>query len=465
MECRFHDNRASLWHCPDCATGYCVDCIPGGEDNFARGEPRCPLCLRGLNYLGQGVEAPPFWQRSGELFRYGTKGAPLTGALLAGLLATLEPGFISFLLGLALLVVLLRYGLMVTVRLAAGDWQPPPLGDAIGGSLDLFFKQLALVLGLFLVPALVGFLGAPVVAGLMILFAMLALPAGIMLLAMSESLSMAFNPVAQFRMMTTIGWPYLLLWFALMAVTSAPGLVASLTADSPYHEVAAFMTEALSFYSTVVAYALMGYLLFQYGNELGLVSLQTRGRSLSADVYERKAALGLSHVYARSGRLEEALSTVERALRQQPLDTALHDRKHRLLRALKQHRKLMNHAREYCSLLARAGNPGNATAVLRDIWQKRPDYQLEDPAAALAIARVFHQQGCFREARKLLVNLHRRHPDFDELGQAYLLLARICLEGFDENDTAGKILRFLKKRDPAVLDSEEGRNLAGLVRT
>lgn len=463
--CRYHSERPALWDCPGCAAAYCSECIPGGEENFNRGEPRCPLCLKELGFLGEGVEAEPFWRRSGELFGYGLRTGPLIGAVIAGLVMAMSPGFIQALLTLAVNVVLLKFGLMVTVRLASGDWEPPSLWQAVEGDLTLFFKQLALIIGILLLPILVMAAGAPLLGGLFLFLALLAVPAGIMILATSESLMQAMNPLAQLKLIVTIGWPYLLLWFALTAVISAPDLAAWLFMDTALEEIGVFIIGALAFYSTVVAYALMGYLLFQHAGALGIAGYQERGRSLPVDRYQRQTGLGLSHVYAREGRMDDALGAVERGLAAQPLDPALHERKHRLLKSMQAEKRLVRHSEEYCGLLVRAGNPGSATAVLEDTWRRQPDFRLPDPVAALAIAEVFYQHGKLRQAKKLLVNLHRDHPDFAELGRAYLLLARIYLEEFDNRDNAVRILKFLKKNRPVAFRSEEARQLLELVRS
>lgn len=463
-DCRYHAERPATWDCPGCEASYCSECIPGGEENFQRGEPRCPLCLKELDFLGEGVEAEPFWRRSREIFGYGLRAGPLVGAVLAGMITVMSPGVIQGLLSLVVDIVVMKFGLMVTVKLAGGDWEPPSLWEAIEGDLTLFFKQLGVVVGILLLPALVVAAGAKVLGGLFFFLALLAVPAGIMILALSESLTQALNPLNQLKLITTVGWPYLLLWFALTAVISAPDLAAWAFVDTTLEEAGLFVIGALAFYSTVVAYALMGYLLFQHADALGIAGYQERGRSLSMEKYQQRAGLGLSHIYAREGRMEEALGAVERGLGAQPLDPALHERKHRLLKSMKAVKPLVRHSQEYCNLLANAGNPGSATAVLEDTWRFQKDFRLQNPAAALAIAGVFYQQGKFRQAKKLLVNLHRDHPDFDELGRAYLLLARIYMEGFDNRDNAVRILKFLQQKRPLAIQSDEGRRLLDLVR-
>lgn len=462
--CSFHRERSGLWDCPECGRVYCGECIPGGEDNFSGGEPRCPLCTKSLQYRGGGVEAAPFWRRGPELLRYGVRPRPLGVAMLAALLFLVG---LSSLITLVLLLlgylVLVSYGLDITMRMAQGDWDSPRLGQAYRNNRELSLKQLALFVIILGIPVAAVITGSPVLGGLLFVLAMMVMPAAVMILALSECLADAINPVMQWRVMQAVGWPYLLLWLALSAVTAAPDLVLMLVGDAGMGLASVFLVNVVAFDSLLIAYALMGYLLYQYGGELGLAGQQRRGRSLPPAQYRRKSAQGLSHIYAQQGRLEDALDAINTALAGDSGDLALRERKHRLLTSLEDKRKLTRHGREYCQQLAAAGNPGNATSVLKDIWQLDPDFRLENPSASLAIARVFFQQRRFREVRHLLVHLHRDHPAFEQLGEAYLLLARVYLEGFDSPDHARRILGFLQKNRPEALTTDEGRTLRALI--
>ena len=463
--CQYHSERSALWSCWPCARYYCSECIPGGERNFGGGEPCCPLCNTSLDYLGGGVEAEPFWQKGPDLLRYGLKAGPLTAAAVTALVYSIGgQGLLLLLLTYGFYLVLLSYALKITVRMARGSWEPPSFGQAFSDDLSLSWKQVGLVVLLFVIPFGVAVFVTPILGGLLFLLAMLALPAAIMLLALTESLFDAINPVMQWRLISAVGWPYLLLWFALSAVLTAPDLVALALGDSAGGFGVILLINFLAFYSLLVAYALMGYLLFQYGGELGIAAHQERGRSLSVQDYQRKAALGVSHIYAREGRIEDALDVVNRALGRQNQDMALHERKHRLLKSRKNLRELAHHGRDYCRILVAGGNPGSATSVLRDIWQQDPDFKLQDPVAGLAIARVFYEQGRFRDAKRLLVNLHRDYPQFDRLGEAYLLLGRIYLEGFDSREHVRRILGFLKQNRPDSLETDDGQYLRRMLK-
>src|SRR5690606_41735449 len=83
----------------------------------------------------------------------------------------------------------------------------------------------------------------------------------------------------------------------------------------------------------------------------------------------------------------------------------------------------------------------------------------EAPDSRLALATHLFERGRWKDAAALLVNLHSSHPQFSSLAEAYLLLARIYLEGFERRDNAEKVIGFLRQRFPASLQSEEGVRL------
>src|SRR5690606_27969999 len=92
-----------------------------------------------------------------------------------------------------------------------------------------------------------------------------------------------------------------------------------------------------------------------------------------------------------------------------------------------------------------------------------PDFLPIAPDLRFALATHLAERGKWKEAAALLVNLHRSNPQFDALGNAYLLLARVYLEGLGRSELADKVIRFLRQRFPAVLQSEEVVRLQGIA--
>lgn len=461
QHCHYHSRQGASWHCPGCQTLFCNTCIPGGEENFRAGQPRCPLCTTSLAYLGEGVTPEPFWRMGPRFFAYGLHPRVLMFGLLAGWAGAWQGGLASGLLSLFLYGLLLCYGLLIVSAVAAGDWEPPTLGEAIDHG-NLFVRQIAVLVLMFAIPLFV-VTQVPTLGITLLVLATVAVPASIMLLALSRSVTVALNPLLWLKLIFTIGWPYLLLWLALLTVNSAPQVVGSLFAGALGNMLIQVLLGALAVYASVVAYAMMGYVLHERGDRLGLSATAARGRTLAPDDYARREVLGLSHIYAREGRLDDARKRLEEVLQQQPNDRALNDQLHRVLRLMKKDKALARHTDVYCRLLIAQGYGGSAAGVVRATRQELKGFRPEDPGLCHQLAEHLAEQGHWRDAAQLLVNMHQRVPDYPGLGDAYVLLARIYLEGLDRMPQAQQLMRFVADRYPRSHASDAGLQVQDLL--
>src|SRR5690606_1715989 len=104
-------------------------------------------------------------------------------------------------------------------------------------------------------------------------FITLAMPASIMLLAVDKSVRRALNPLAQLSLMTALGWPYLLLWFCMQIISAGPYYSFDLLLGVLPDTLVIPMLVAVSVYFTFVLYTMLGYVLFEYQQELGFSTL------------------------------------------------------------------------------------------------------------------------------------------------------------------------------------------------
>lgn len=455
MQCRYHARHHAAWHCDHCHLELCTTCIPGGESNFRPGHPHCPECLKTLRWRGEPSGKPPFWQAAPQLFLYPAKPALLAMALIAGLLEGTW-----FVFELAVLVIAVRYGLQIIAAMVEGREEPPPLEHAIRGDISPFYRQM-IALMVMLVAPLALHLVSPALSMAAQVLAVIAVPANIMLLATTGSLGASLNPVSWVRMIWTIGAPYILLWLALTAVQSAPFLLVYIGLST--EGLTGVIIGFVSFYSWMVCFAMMGYLLHEHGDKFDFGLSAPRGRDLPADDFERRSALGLSHIYAQQGRIDEALKRIDHALASWPADATLNERKYRLLRLTPDTRTLPAFAESYMRMQLAANNAGSAANTFLDLHHLRPDYLPEAIDLRVTLAQQLVLRGKWKEAARLLVNLHRSHPQARELPGAYLLLAQVYLEGLNRDDLARKLISFLRQRFPDVLRSSEGSRLLAMA--
>ena len=457
--CGYHRERPGSWRCSGCSTFYCGQCVPGGEENFNAGQPRCLLCSQRLDWQGDGKPGTPFWQRSGDILRYGFKPPAVWLILAVGAASVLPMGLLTGLLLLFLSLMLTVYALFVIAAVAADEWQPPSPLDVMSEG-GLLLKQIALMVVLFVGPVLL--MPSSMVLGMGLLaLAALVLPAALMILAVSHSLGAALNPLRWLQLIVTVGVSYLLLWFAVMAVTAAPSILETRSAPVLFM----FLGTCFSVYTTLVAAAMMGALLNEKARALGLAWDEPRGRSLSADDFEVAESIGAAHVYAQEGRFEDALKGVNRGLASAPLHQDLNWRRLRLLHLLKKDKPWQQHLARFLRQQLSSGMEGSAVQIWLEALQQRPGFRFDDdPALCLSLARALHERGRLKDAQHLLINLHQRAPDFRQLGDAYVLLAQLYLEHQADLVRAGKLLQFVSRRFPEQLNSQAGQQTQSMFK-
>lgn len=461
--CSYHERNPAIWACASCGRNYCVTCFPGGEGNFGRSGARCPLCRQHLEWLGTGSSAPPFWRVTHRFFAYALRPQALGVMALVVLGSAIMPrGLLGFGMLLLLMAVVTRYAMTVIQRLSGDDQRTPGVTDVIGGDGSPLFFYLIAVLAIFSVFAWMLSLVSPwlgMVAGFV---ESGVLPASIMVLAITGSVSQAVNPFLLASVISRIGWSYLLLWLSVSTVTNGPYFVSMLMPRSGLTSTFAMMVAA-TFYFTVVAAAMMGYVLYHRSGELGLADAQSHGDDLSADDYERRAALGHANVYIQERRPDDARSALRLGLAKFPQDILLHERLHQLLQRTGDDHEFARHGDEYCVLLVKTRNAGKAAAAWLDVRQRVADFRPSDPAACEAIASFLHEQGRGKDALPLLINLHRRAPDYPDLPRAYLLLARLYVEVRGDTTTATRLLEFIRTKFPHHGVVEEAGRYAGII--
>src|SRR5690554_4150934 len=202
---------------------YCTRCMPDADTRQRRA--LCPRCSKAMRYLGAATEVVPFWQRVGAFFRYPFHTDPLIVIAICTLVPLIAPpNLIGLLIWIVLALALFKYTYAVINHTAEGHLKPPPVAVAFTGSgFNIVILQLLVFV---LMGGLVGaaaMIGGPILMMLALAFAVLALPASIMVLAMERSVGAAVNPMNLAVLISRIGTPYFLLYGYLILLTLASG--------------------------------------------------------------------------------------------------------------------------------------------------------------------------------------------------------------------------------------------------
>lgn|GEM_PF-847956 len=459
--CKYHPDRHSSWNCSRCHTDFCTTCFPGGSGNFGVPGPKCPLCLGDLEYQGDGREKEPFWRISHRFFSYPFQFQTLLLSVLmlvAG--SSMLFGLMGLVITLLMVAMFFRYGFLVIESLASNDWEAPPALSAIGGSDHLILKMMVVILASGFA---VGFLGhqSEFMGIIANGFVSLAMPACIMVMAMTRSMSAALNPIRLTQLMIRVGWSYLLLWFSLSIVWNGPFLIVWMMDESSSVLWATTFWILSSAYFGLVAYAMMGYTIYSRSHELGVSDFMEQGELLEPAQYEIKQALGFSFIYMWEQRRDQAMSTLQLALNKYPNDLRLLEQMLRLLLLGSSAEKIASHAEKYYRALDTGKNAGRAAVIYDELSSKIKGYRPARPHQRFQIAEFFGRTGKYPKVIALLHDFEQ-WQGYPGVQAAAVLLARAYTESGEYPKKAAYMIRYIDKHfagTPAAREATELKRL------
>lgn len=444
--CKYHPDKPASWVCRHCQITYCKSCITEKDTSM----PSCPVCQRAMETLGSGNVITPFWQRIPKFFLYPLHSTPLIVLLVFAAVQSLAAGhLIGLLLGLVTSVVFMKYAYLVLEQTSQGYLEPERLNASdLTEELELPFKQLLIViligvLYLYLQSSGLWFLGA-------LLTAML-LPTSTMVLAVEHSFFKAINPMMLIGVINRVGIQYLTLCiFLFLLLTGSEisiGFIYPYLPDLISPGVAWF----IHMYFFLVMFNMMGYVLFQYHESLGYTPDAEILEQLDTTQSPNGNDSGMSDVTIlyHEGKIEEAQERLTELIKETPGNLRYRERMHKLLINTKNISALREFSGEYISRLMEEERPSEAQRVFSDCYNLDKSFKYGTGSQRHAMAELLHNNGQSRAALSLLSNLHKEQPEYEHIPEAYLLVAQILFESYNEDDKAKQILEFVKSKYPS----------------
>ena len=281
--CSFHDNAFAQFYCPGCGNYYCPNCITWKKNPHYMNDIdfMCPDCNIEIHPLGISHLVTPFWKQLPHFLTYPLKPATLGFIVLFGILAGLAHYFLTFNAFSTALCFLPIYMICLTVVLVycnnvfqktgKGDLNPPFMDVSIDGVPWPVLKQTMLFLILHSFGYGVIALTGPLTGSAVYEIAKFLIPAMFLLLLVNNSLVSAINPLLIFLLVKKIGRSYLLLYLIfsglLYGVLAVVFLLNRIEFILPLVPILFY---TLLWYLLVFVYHLLGYILLQYSEELGL---------------------------------------------------------------------------------------------------------------------------------------------------------------------------------------------------
>lgn len=424
--CKYHPLDGATYSCRQCNIYQCDQCI----DDEHKGA-RCFICGSVLESLGSANTVEPFWRRLPEAFKYPLNSASMSLIVITAILSVLAT-LIPFLFILAIVLYLfalgslLKYSFTCLERTALGEMKAPDVMDAYQGGIKLV---LQLVLISILLAVVVGFvyhfLGMAM-GGLIGFLVSLSFPAILIRFAQTENMLEAMNPFAAVALIAAIGLPYgLLIVFMLIMITSVGVLhewIGTLFPAMSY-----LLQAVISNYYTIVIFHLMGYMLFQYQEQLGYSARSDEDdEQHNRTEVERMRAKIMVHL--KEGDYEQVITLYHQAFKRFPNEAFFFEQFFDLISVCKKAALMEDYGLIYLEFLNRKKRFDKLTSSFKQILFLVPNYLPPSPAMRVQLARLLKQQGDLKTAVKLLNGLHKQFADFDGLPEAYVLLSEVLTE-------------------------------------
>lgn len=419
--CKYHPLEGATYCCDKCSVHQCDHCVDD-EQPLAR----CFVCGHNLESLGSANKVEPFWRRLTEAFKYPLNASSLSLIVITSIisvLAMLIPLFwvLSLLLYLFAAGALLKYSFTCLERTAMGEMKAPDVMDAYQGGISLIVKLVVISLILAVVVGVAAYYLGPAIGGLLGFMAVISYPAILIRFAQTESIIEAMNPLAAVALICAIGLPYGLLMVFILIMMTSVGLLHEWIGQL-FPAVSYVFQSMVSSYYTLVIFHLMGYMLFQYQDQLGYSARSDEDESQP----KREAADRLAaqiEVLLKEGDYERVVTLYYQAFKQFPNDVHFFDKFFELLYVCKKSALMADFGSTYLSFLSRKKRNDKLTPVFKQIRLVAPDFLPASPALRLQLASLLKQQGDSALVIKLLNGLHKQYPDYADLPSAYYLLA------------------------------------------
>ena len=382
----------------------------------------------------------PFWHRLRAITLYPLQSAALIsliGLTACRLLSLLPFGWVfNFLVSVALY----KYAVAVLQRTADGHMEPPEasLESDSTGRLQIWL-QVAFVI--FLIG---GFMAFGLVGG--ILFAILlalAVPAATISLALDGNFFHAINPMTCLAIATRIGWPYLAVTALYAVIIVSQINAAALMAPILPAVLAMLVSYFVSQWGVLVAFHLMGYLIYQYHEELGYEA-QVPKLHRAGDRDPDQDVLDAAEQQVQQGDPLAAEQLIAQQLRARGGTPAVHAQYRKLLKLRGDKTALSQHGRDYINVLMAQGQEKLALELARDCLAMDPDFALAEPGQVSPLARRAADTGQAQLAVKLLSGFHRRYPSHADVVPNALLAARLLADKLGREDEARSMLRDVR---------------------
>ncbi|MBI3716541.1 MAG: hypothetical protein HY255_11160, partial [Betaproteobacteria bacterium] len=301
----------------------------------------------------------------------------------------------------------------------------------------------------------------------------LILPSAAIVIAQEDRFFAALNPLRVLDFIKSMGSAYFALWVLFLLIAGTRQVAMRMGENWP--AAVRFPLEmGIATYLGLVLFAMMGYALYQFHQELGLdVSVdfdshrKAGGAEGIAQAGSARAALQAQEpkdplerklqALLAEGNVKEAIAEVKDHMRYDRLDPALNTRLHSLYMQQGDAAVTLTHGQQWLSGLAKTGKGADALRALQALLKLDPKFAVQDGDVVLPAATAAYQKGEFPIALNLVRAFDKRYPKHKDTPGVLFLGAKLASEHLRQQETAVKILGMITAHfpnDPVAVEAK-----------
>ena len=451
--CKYHPDMPARWACNHCVINFCNNCIQAvnGED------PVCPVCGKPAESLGAGNLIRPFWQRIHQFFLYPLQFSPMLFMLLLIVISIIfnmlpaDKMPFGILIEIAMFMLFLKYAYVVLENTAQGFLRAKRIqGEMLTENLETPFKQIFVVFLFLIFLSELAALDNVALLYIGLFFTALIFPASVMVLAVEHRFFRAINPVRLLEVIHRLGGAYFIMCLYILLLLVGAMEVTNLMVEYLPSNIYMPVGNFIIMYFILVMFNMMGYVIYQYHERLGYSIEQEYSESGESGTWphESEPALREVEILFHEGKLDEVRKRLISMIQEHPGNLLYRERLHRLIQTSGDMEGLRNYSADYLVRLILEDRPSEAIRVYSDCYKLDKNFKFGNGRQRFLMAQLLNKNGQSRAALNLLTGLHVDFPGYDGIPEAYLLVAKVLCESFNEDEKARQVLQFLQKKYP-----------------
>ena len=318
--------------------------------------------------------------------------------------------------------------------------------------MRIVFGPLAMIfVVLFFAIVKIAQMGGVFIGAVFLCFAILFIPAMVIMLVGTESLLQSINPLLFVGMAWRIGWSYLLMYFFLILLAGAPTVIGQYITGYLPPTLYEFLSNVVVDYYMIISYHLMGYVIFQYHEEIGysvdLSDEEPPSKEMPSEQDEAGKLLNRVDMLIKEGKLDDAIFLIRNETKGTMTNLGLAERYYDLLKIKEQFPDMLKHGKVYLDLLAK----GNQKEKLCEVYSEcisRDARFTPKPTTLLKAARCLNESGNPKESIEAYSRFVKANPENPLVPKAYFLASNIFNEKLKNPGKAAGILKAVIKKYP-----------------